>query len=874
MDTEELQRKHPNKKKTVADLALFLKTRSEGQPNFSLLLGAGASITSGVRSGKELVEDWREELYAAYAGCKDTYTPEVAIRWFSENHDDWYDESREYSSFFERKFDLPAQRRIFIEQEVKDSKPSLGYAYLAELVNDSYVNTVFTTNFDDLLNEAFYLFGDQRPLVCAHDSSIKGVLVTAKRPKIIKLHGDYLFDDLKCTIDQTSKLDENTQEKFEQFLREYGLIVMGYSGDDESIMNPLDGLLADDRFLRNGLYWCIKNGSKISPRLERLLNKEKAFYVLIDGFDESMAEMHRILRNQDLGLDGLGELPRLPDTVNHWLESRNLYNQDNQVIQNQLESLEKSRNRGLLGNALAELYAGDTSGEQLNELDDEESIKLMKVISLVRQNKYHEFIKAAYRLVDESSKSEFIEYLLRQTFHANKRVGDIKSAEKDCDRLEAINEEDPRYNLMRSTIVDSFDRKLEEIELAIKKDPDYWSAHDHKLSAYMEFMEMGIIERTTDAAEEITKAFKVSTSVRPSIANPSWDKAVTFLLDSAKGPFKESCISEVKQIINSMKRQGFYRPIVAEQICKLCFKTEERYLDFIGLDLFHYLREAALRNPTYNSKIFKLIVKSSIEFEEHNFADEMQTEYEKNKKNIVRNADYALALGEMYLEIFQDIHEAQRTIDAAIKYSNDRALVNRSITYNLYSENIETARNVFQKHKDLFGQVDQAEISSEISVREGDFSTAIKTLKTLRSLPNFCEKYASTLSFIHLKNEDYTKAKALAEKVLGKYGWSRESHSALIINYEYANLKLNQKVNKKRLSELLQAEGNTSVKAMANVLLSNHDEAIRIMIKEAKKRPSRIYQYETWPAAHSVMARLRRELNSNSAQLAIVPTAS
>jgi hypothetical protein len=61
-------------------------------------------------------------------------------------------------------------------------------------------------------NEAFYQFSRERPTLCAHDSSIKGVSVNSSRPKIIKVHGDYLFDSIKSTLNETESLEINTRE--------------------------------------------------------------------------------------------------------------------------------------------------------------------------------------------------------------------------------------------------------------------------------------------------------------------------------------------------------------------------------------------------------------------------------------------------------------------------------------------------------------------------------------------------------------------------------------------------------------------------------------------------------------------------------------
>lgn len=50
------------KQKTEKDLFRFIKNRTDENPNYTLLLGAGCSISSGVRSGAQLCKEWREEI--------------------------------------------------------------------------------------------------------------------------------------------------------------------------------------------------------------------------------------------------------------------------------------------------------------------------------------------------------------------------------------------------------------------------------------------------------------------------------------------------------------------------------------------------------------------------------------------------------------------------------------------------------------------------------------------------------------------------------------------------------------------------------------------------------------------------------------------
>ena len=114
------------------------------------------------------------------------------------------------------------------------------------------------------MNEAFYQFSSERALVCAHDSSVQTISITSRRTKIIKLHGDYLYEDIKNTSKETHNLDENMKEKFSEFLKEYGLVVAGYSGSDKSITRILDDMSDKQIYLQNGLFWCFRNEDIVS----------------------------------------------------------------------------------------------------------------------------------------------------------------------------------------------------------------------------------------------------------------------------------------------------------------------------------------------------------------------------------------------------------------------------------------------------------------------------------------------------------------------------------------------------------------------------------------------------------------------------------
>lgn len=263
--------------------------KSTRNPNFTLFLGAGASVTSGVRNAAGLIEQWRNTFEDMYPG------KEIASQ-------HWHNTPTEYSELFELLYDQPSQRREFIEKCVENALPSWGYIYLANLLKRNIFNTIFTTNFDDLINEACYSFStDLKPLVSAHDSSISSVRLTSPRPKIIKLHGDFLFDNIKNTVRELESLEDNMRSKFKQYASEFGMIVIGYSGNDRSIMETLNTLLRYDNNFPHGIYWCVRKGTiidELSKDLEELTRFPRFHLIEIDGFDECLADIHN-----DMNLD-------------------------------------------------------------------------------------------------------------------------------------------------------------------------------------------------------------------------------------------------------------------------------------------------------------------------------------------------------------------------------------------------------------------------------------------------------------------------------------------------------------------------------------------------------------------------------------------
>ncbi|GAH27261.1 unnamed protein product, partial [marine sediment metagenome] len=113
-------------KRNKIHLVNLIGRRSNNTPNFALLIGAGASASSGVKTSSEMIAEWRRQLY------EESKSTKPFEEWLKDQ--DFYGDDEEYGILFEKLCDQRSQRRIYIEECVKDAKPSWGYIYLANII--------------------------------------------------------------------------------------------------------------------------------------------------------------------------------------------------------------------------------------------------------------------------------------------------------------------------------------------------------------------------------------------------------------------------------------------------------------------------------------------------------------------------------------------------------------------------------------------------------------------------------------------------------------------------------------------------------------------------------------------------------------------
>lgn len=274
-------------------LALF----DPGRPLPILLLGAGASVRSGVPLSADLVE-----LAGKWKFCRThhRHVEDPTIKrtdWLNWLHGHpWYDQSKRpednYSEVVENLLIPKGDRKEFFLWSLSvDVPPSSGYEHLLELLGGGFLTTVLTTNFDRILPDL--KAARKRPhhleIIRTPDETV-AFSTSPTHPQLVYLHGAVEYYTDQNLTAEVQRLKPQLVDLLTPLLRDHPLIVIGYRGAEPSIMTHLLAGQADaaNRFAQ-GIFWC-----SISPTFHPLVANLNACvspnlqFVLVPGFDEVM----------------------------------------------------------------------------------------------------------------------------------------------------------------------------------------------------------------------------------------------------------------------------------------------------------------------------------------------------------------------------------------------------------------------------------------------------------------------------------------------------------------------------------------------------------------------------------------------------------
>lgn len=253
------------------------------------IIGAGASVTSGISAGYKLVEKWLNRLreFDDNPGfneleLKDWATAEnLGIKGFS------YDKAAEfYPQIFEKCFAHDADQGYHdLEEEMRGKEPHIGYILLARIMEKTRHRIVVTTNFDNLVSDAISIYTGSHYLICGHESLTGFVRPSIRRPLIAKIHRDLLMNPINDP-EGTDVLPNEWKDALRRVLSDYTPVVLGYGGNDGSLMGFLSSLKTSE--VNGGIYWCYMKDTKPGEHIVELVKNLNGRLIAINGFDEFM----------------------------------------------------------------------------------------------------------------------------------------------------------------------------------------------------------------------------------------------------------------------------------------------------------------------------------------------------------------------------------------------------------------------------------------------------------------------------------------------------------------------------------------------------------------------------------------------------------
>ena len=246
---------------------------------YCFIFGSGASRPSGIPTGGELVEEWMKEL-------QDMFGPELDP-WMEANQISKEYPAQDYSKIYEKRFSLdPREGPAFLESLMEGKEPSAGYSVLAQILEMGQHRIVITTNFDSLTEDALFIYTKKKPLVVGHEALARFIEPIGSRPIIVKIHRDLLFGP-KNSQEDTKRLESGFAKHLEGVFKYYTPLVIGYGGNDGSLMDYLKELPA----IEGGIFWFYRNKAELTPRIQELIEQHGGWAVQIPGFDDLLIQM-------------------------------------------------------------------------------------------------------------------------------------------------------------------------------------------------------------------------------------------------------------------------------------------------------------------------------------------------------------------------------------------------------------------------------------------------------------------------------------------------------------------------------------------------------------------------------------------------------
>jgi hypothetical protein len=272
------------------DPRIALATSMQAAPGvYAVLVGSGMSSAANIRTGWQVVQDLIRKV--ARAGRIDEEE-------LGDTPEKWWEEQRGTEARYDTLVGAlastdPARQALLREYFDPPAtaggpiQPTVGHQALAWLCATERVRVILTTNFDRLVERALDQAGVAAQVI-ATPQAVAGMMpLVHAQVTVVKLNGDYATLGMRNTPEELQEYPEQLRQLVAQVLDEYGLLVVGWSGDyDLALARAIENC----PIRRYPTYWATLRGHITEPA-RRLIATRSAIEIATGGADEFLADV-------------------------------------------------------------------------------------------------------------------------------------------------------------------------------------------------------------------------------------------------------------------------------------------------------------------------------------------------------------------------------------------------------------------------------------------------------------------------------------------------------------------------------------------------------------------------------------------------------
>ena len=503
---------------------------------FCFILGAGASVSSGIPTGLQMMSQWRDYLLQESKNIPNLIEERAENLGIPEEEYahifklDYELKSEDYFTLYDLRFEGTSNSAsTFLEEHMTGKSPSCGYYYLADLLCNTKNRLVITTNFDSLMEDALFISQSTHPLVAGHESLAPLIGNDSRRPVVAKIHRDLLYKPMNRR-EETQALERSWIQPLSKALSKYIPVVIGYGGGDQSLMSLLQELQLD------GIFWCTRGErEKPSEKIQKIIEQHNGYWVPILGFDELLLQIYEKFNQEHMEHENICQKIRSMSEKNcdAFQKSFDKVTQDYDVSRKQVSSAAQSGDISGIVTAIARAEKSDSADNTDADLENE--LLAIRIALGATQNRGAVALcTAALNWYPNESRI----YNLRSTARHHQRdyqaaledanvaiqlnpnnaqyynsrgvtlheMRWLEEALKDKNKAVQLAPNNARYYNSRSTTLHEmkrFGRALEDANQAIQLDPDNAQYYDSRSATLRE------LKRLEEALEDETKAVQL-----------------------------------------------------------------------------------------------------------------------------------------------------------------------------------------------------------------------------------------------------------------------------------------------------------------------------------------------------------------------------